>query len=98
MCMKYNLTKGYKMSNLKRLSKTLKSQLYVIYEHINGDIVTFWDCRNPNVYSNTGIYITISRLNSVTGKRYDVSCDRVFKTLPSAKKYIITSLVMKSAR
>ena len=75
------------MSDLKRLSKTLKSQLYVIYEHINGDIVTFYDCRNPNVYLITGIYVTISRLNNTTGKQYDISCDRVFKNLSSAKKY-----------
>ena len=86
------------MKKLQRISKTLKNQLYTTYEAINGDIVTFWDCRNTNVYLIHGIYVTISRLNNMTGKRYDISCDRVFENLYSAKKYIIATLVMKNTR
>ena len=76
------------MKTLQRISKTLKNQLYTTYKSINGDIVTFWDCRNTFVYSKTGIYITISRYNEVTKSRYELSVDKVFSTLQSAKKHI----------
>ena len=65
---------------MKRISKTLKTQNYVTYEH-NDFIVDIYACLDPNVYHYTGYYFGTS-----TNLR-ELDFGKNFSTLQSAKKH-----------
>ena len=63
-----------------RVSKTLKSQNFVTYEH-NGFVVDIYACLDPKVYHCTGYYFGTS-----TNLR-ELNFGKNFATLQGAKKH-----------
>ena len=67
---------------MKRVSKTMKSQNYAIYEH-EGFIVSIHNCTNPIFYVDTGFYF---------GNGTPVPSammNKCYKSLSSAKKAFV---------
>ena len=63
-----------------RVSKTLKSQNFVTYEH-NGFVVDIYACLDPNIYQFPGYYFGLS-----TDLR-ELDFSKNFASLQSAKKH-----------
>ena len=75
---------------MKRVSKTLKTQNYVTYEH-NGYTVDIYACLDPNVYHCTGYYFGTS-----TNLR-ELAFGKNFTNLQSAKNHFVR-IANKAAR